>query len=44
MEDPNQDMNDDQQENENQNGLNSEELDILAFILDQQERPLHSGL
>jgi hypothetical protein len=44
MEDTKQDMNDDQQENENQNALNSEELDLLAFLLNQQERPLHSGL
>jgi hypothetical protein len=44
MDDTKQDMNNDQHENENQNELNSEELDLLAFVLNQQERPLHSGL
>ena len=34
----------DNNENENQNELNLEELDLLAFILNQQERPLYSGL
>ena len=45
MEDTKKDKTEEEIEiNEDPSTLSEEELDLLAFILNQQERPLHSGL